>query len=184
MSSVYPIFGQKFFLAWSFVISNSKLGPAHVRRTFAPFYIHFCTSFFAHNLHANLPLSVERPTSSTAPSFPHLGCACLFLFPARLQAATWPSFWPSSRAPAHSSSHLFARFFFFLPPAASLFIFYAPLTTFARFTFPVSGGGSDVFESLIVVACLFATPPPPLSCCPLQPPRPACPAAPAARFVV
>lgn len=135
MSSVYPIFGQKFFLAWSFVISNSKLGPAHVRRTFAPFYTHFWTSFFAHNLHANLPLSVERPTSSTAPSFPHLGCACLFLFPARLQAATWPSFWPSSRAPAHSSSHLFARFFFFFAARRLLVHFLCPVNNFCSVYF-------------------------------------------------
>lgn len=108
-------------------------------------------------------MPVPDPCPDSCPAAPFLP------FPARLQDAPChlaTPLWP----PADSSCHLFARFF----APRSLFIFYAPLTTFARFTFPVSGGGSsDVFESLIVVACLFASPatlagrlllPPPLLC--------------------
>lgn len=87
------IFGQNFFLAWSFVISNSKLGvlPAHVRSSFRlpfPLFLVFFTSsyffwpsFFAHNLHANLPLSAERPLVLPPLLFSILAARAFSFFP-------------------------------------------------------------------------------------------------------
>lgn len=151
-----------------------------------PLFIHIFGRLFSRTICMRICRCLwNAPLPRPPPVFPILAARAFSFFPHDCRLPLGPPFGHLPALPRTHPPICLHVFSFFLPPAASLFIFYAPLTTFARFTFPVSGGGSDVFESLIVVACLFATPPPPLSCCPLHPPRPACrPAAPAARFVV